>query len=102
MPEIEPESGKRHPLNMRTTWAVRSRLEDAAIASGRSLAQEVEYRLERSFDRDAIERKLDEILARLHEIGQWPTRGLLDRTGGRTFGYIKTEPACSSDDSSGN
>ena len=43
------DSRKRFPLNMRTTSAVRARLEAAARASGRSLAAEVEYRLERSF-----------------------------------------------------
>lgn len=42
--------GKRFPLNMRTTAAVRDRLTKAANDSGRSLAQEVEARLERSFD----------------------------------------------------
>jgi Arc-like DNA binding domain len=41
--------GKRHPLNMRTTKEIRDRLEAAAVANGRSLAQEVEARLERSF-----------------------------------------------------
>ena len=40
---------KRSPLNMRTTKETRSKLEEAAEKSGRSLAQEVEYRLERSF-----------------------------------------------------
>ena len=44
--------GKRHPLNMRTTKELRERLEAAAAASGRSLAQEVEARLQRSFDQD--------------------------------------------------
>src|SRR5712664_1739430 len=44
--------GKRHPLNMRTTSALRERLEAAAIANGRSLAQEVELRLEQSFRED--------------------------------------------------
>ena len=43
---------KRYPLNMRTTKAVRERLERAAAKSGRSLAQEVERRLERSLDLD--------------------------------------------------
>jgi hypothetical protein len=42
--------GKRYPLNMRTTKETRERLEAAALASGRSLAQEVEYRLEQSID----------------------------------------------------
>ena len=42
-------AGKRYPLNMRTTKAIRDKLEKAAAASGRSLAQEVELRLEQSF-----------------------------------------------------
>jgi hypothetical protein len=41
--------GKRYPLNMRTTKEVRDKLEHAAAATGRSLAQEVELRLEKSF-----------------------------------------------------
>jgi hypothetical protein len=45
--------GKRHPLNMRTTRETRDRLEAAAAANGRSLAQEVEARLERSFAEEA-------------------------------------------------
>lgn len=44
-----PDGGKRHPLNMRTTAHLRGRLEAAAVRSGRSLAQEVEHRLEMSF-----------------------------------------------------
>ena len=51
MPKItEPGGGKRHPLSMRTTRALRARLEAAAEASGRSLAHEVEHRLEKSFN----------------------------------------------------
>jgi hypothetical protein len=42
------EVGKRYPLNMRTTWEMRERLEVEARASGRSLAQEVEFRLQQS------------------------------------------------------
>ncbi len=40
---------KRVPLNMRTTPALRKKLEDERERSGRSLVQEVEYRMERSF-----------------------------------------------------
>jgi two-component sensor histidine kinase len=40
------------PLNMRTTPAVRTKLEAAARTSGRSLVQEVEHRITRSLDRD--------------------------------------------------
>jgi hypothetical protein len=43
------EAGKRYALNMRATFEVRQALERAAAQSGRSLAQEVEHRLERSF-----------------------------------------------------
>ena len=44
--------GKRYPLNMRTTKEVRDLLERAAARSGRSLVQEVEYRIESSFRDD--------------------------------------------------
>ncbi len=47
------EAGKRYPLNLRTTEEVRLAVEAAANRSGRSLAQEVEHRLEQSF-RDEI------------------------------------------------
>ena len=43
---------KRVALSMRTTQNVRDWLEEARINSGRSLVQEVEYRLERSFLED--------------------------------------------------
>lgn len=43
---------KRRPLNMRTTPAIRSRLDKESKLSGRSLAQEVEKRLEESFAKD--------------------------------------------------
>jgi hypothetical protein len=44
-----PEEGKRHPLNIRTTRELREQLGAAANRSGRSLAQEMEIRLEHSF-----------------------------------------------------
>jgi hypothetical protein len=53
MPKLFQE-GKRHPLNMRTTAELRAKIEAAAAASGRSLVQEVEYRLERSFLADEV------------------------------------------------
>jgi hypothetical protein len=54
MPLKKAAEGKRYPLNMRTTKEMREKLERAARASGRSLVGEVEYRLERSFDRDEV------------------------------------------------
>jgi hypothetical protein len=40
--------GKRYPLNMRTTKAVRELLERVAAASGRSLAQQAEHMIQSS------------------------------------------------------
>jgi hypothetical protein len=54
-----PIKGKRYPLNMRTTFEVRHELEGAATASGRSLAQEAEFRIGRTF---AAEKSLIEAL----------------------------------------
>lgn len=48
------EKRRRCPLSLRTTPEVRSALEAAAEASGRSLTQETEFRLERSFEMDAL------------------------------------------------
>lgn len=45
---------KRHPLNVRTTRKLREKIDQAAGISGRSLVQEVEQRLEQSFDRDVM------------------------------------------------
>src|SRR5262245_61792163 len=48
-------TGKRWPLATRTTLELRQKLERAAQTSGRSLVQEVELRLERSFaETDAL------------------------------------------------
>jgi hypothetical protein len=78
-------AGKRYPLNMRTTRGLRDRIEAAARASGRSLVQEVERRLEQSFEREdaaeanravlddkAISRAIDDSYrVPLTEIGLW-------------------------------
>ncbi|QGY03575.1 hypothetical protein MMSR116_18035 [Methylobacterium mesophilicum SR1.6/6] len=45
---------KRSPLNMRTTAKLRDALEREASKADRSLAQEVEARLERSFQEDEL------------------------------------------------
>ena len=48
-PSLPPGEGKRYPLNLRTTKETRELLESASRASGRSLSQELEFRLEQSF-----------------------------------------------------
>ena len=51
-PPKPPSGANRIPLMVRTSPDFRERLEAAATASGRSLAQEAELRLERSFADD--------------------------------------------------
>jgi hypothetical protein len=80
--------GKRYPLNMRTTKELRDKIEKAAILSGRSLVQEVEFRLERSFHQQEIEKNLmarldvarDKILGEMREMVEESqrARGLTD------------------------
>ena len=48
----ERGESKRAPISMRTTPAIRAALEEAAERGGRSLAQEIEQRLERSVAAD--------------------------------------------------
>jgi hypothetical protein len=58
-------SGARVSLGLRVTGDTKSRLDNAALASGRSQSQEAELRLEQSFRDDRIEAMLREILERL-------------------------------------
>jgi hypothetical protein len=60
-------TGKRMPMNMRTTQALRAKIDKAARKSGRSLVQEVEYRVERSFMRDEAYGEIERI--RRHVLG---------------------------------
>src|SRR3954470_19169866 len=46
--------GRRVPIMGRTTADLRRKLEEAAAASGRSLALELENRLEKTFDTDNL------------------------------------------------
>jgi predicted transcriptional regulator len=58
-PVRTPEPGERVPMSFRVTSEFKARLDRAAKESGRSLAQEIELRLERSLDQ---ERHLTEAL----------------------------------------
>jgi hypothetical protein len=49
-PRHHADEAKRCPLAIRTTYSLRYALERASAASGRSLTQEIEYRLWQSFD----------------------------------------------------
>jgi hypothetical protein len=52
-PALPKGAGKRHALGLRATAECRKALEEAAASSGRSISQEIEFRLERSFHQDA-------------------------------------------------
>jgi len=51
-PALGPEQGKRWAMPFRTTRQLKERLEEACRESRRSMTQEVELRLEQSFERD--------------------------------------------------
>ena len=55
-----PYSDKRKTLSTRITVETRRQLDKAAKDSGRSLAQEVELRLDRSFQRDDADDRVRE------------------------------------------
>jgi hypothetical protein len=48
------DAARRHPLNLRTTLEMREKIEAAAKQSGRSMIQELESRIENSFNRDMV------------------------------------------------
>ena len=50
-PKFAPGERTRGPLTIRLRDQVRQELEGAAAAAGRSLSEEIEYRLELSFNR---------------------------------------------------
>ena len=52
-PKLPRGQGKRAQLNVRVTDELKNNMDAAAKASGRSVAQEVEFRLEQSFMDDA-------------------------------------------------
>lgn len=59
-PVAQEHEGKRHSIGFRTTKAVKDRIEAEAKANGRSIAQEIEFRLEAGYEisdaRKAFER----------------------------------------------
>ena len=57
------QPSKRVPLSLRVTPQVKALLDAASAKSGRSQTQEIEFRLERSFDRDGM---LPEVLSRAY------------------------------------
>lgn len=61
-PRREPEPGERVVMSFRVTPSIKYAIEGAAEENGRSQAQEIEARLERSFRDEEILVRLDAIL----------------------------------------
>jgi hypothetical protein len=57
-PALSSERKKSQTLTFRTRADLRKSLEAAAEQAGRSISEEVEYRLQRSFDREALVQEL--------------------------------------------
>ena len=57
-PMKPPTPGERTPLGLRVTAETKRRIEAAAIESGRSISQEAELRLEQSFEREWMLKRL--------------------------------------------
>jgi hypothetical protein len=83
-PKAQRES-RRFPLNLRTTREMRDQLELHAKESGRSLIQEIEFRLEQSFQYDVILRWLRvgpdknlELVRHVLLYIMWNSTGLID------------------------
>jgi hypothetical protein len=66
-PALPPEQGKRYPIGIRTTKVLRDALLNASRASGRSLAQEIEFRLERSFEIQGAADAITPLVARISD-----------------------------------
>jgi hypothetical protein len=58
---------KRCPMSFRVTKELKDSMVSAAAASGRSICQEIEVRLEQSFDREALLQMVREAVGGTYE-----------------------------------
>lgn len=82
-PALTPDKGKRAAIGLRTTPELKERLERIAAATGRSLSQEIEFRLERSLQEDdALRREFgDERTQRILRIMAQAAAAIEDQHG---------------------
>jgi hypothetical protein len=80
-------AGKRYPLNMRTTRETREKLEASASANGRSLAQEVEARLEQAFEQD---QRLEDVFGSADLFGLLRAVGTAMDAAGKSAAFMST------------
>jgi hypothetical protein len=62
MPKADERQNKLRPMSFRVSPEMRSALEEAASRNGRSVTNEIEYRLRLSFDQEALVRELAKVL----------------------------------------
>jgi uncharacterized protein (DUF1778 family) len=98
-PRGKPKPGHRVPLSIRVTPRLKELVDEAAEESGRSQSQEVEYRLERSFDRQELlldvltnafgqqTAELLVVLGRALRATEGLTRSMVIRGGGSVVGH---------------
>ena len=96
-PPLGPDEGKRSVLNARITTRLRANLEMAAAETGRSLSQEIEFRLEQSFLRETAQHEAfggEHVDALMRVLGN--AVRLIEATGGKkwqedreTFTWVK-------------
>ena len=84
-PTLPSDEAKRHSLGIRTTKKIKDALQRAAELSGRSVAQEIEFRIEQSFDVEKAyggpeTQKVLRTLAGVTRDDEW-TRSWLDPCG---------------------
>jgi hypothetical protein len=72
-PTKPPKPGERVTLGLRVTPEIKNKLEKAAMEKGRSLSQEAEFRLERSFEREALGTEVRQDVSDFlrHEMPRW-------------------------------
>ena len=68
-----PTPGEMAPLSVRITAVLKEKVQGAADANGRSIGAEVESRLERSFDADAISEQIAKVIRE-----EWRQTGRID------------------------
>lgn len=68
-PPKPPEERKGGNLTFRTRADFRERLEEAAAQSGRSVTEEVELRVERSFESEVVQKRLNDVVGVFYDHG---------------------------------
>ena len=87
--------GARMPVMMRVTRETKTRLVKAASKSGRSLAQEAEYRVQKSFDEESLQERFKALTIDAFIAGKtlkdFLPSSLIKRIAKQNYGPMPTE-----------